>query len=82
MTTTITYLIVFAILFLFTGHFSISFNPFSISLPYWNRSVGLLLVIIGFMIYNIGERASGYKDGFDDAIKTFTELIEKKGEKK
>lgn len=48
---------------LFIGHISISIRPFSISLPYWHRSIGLVLIVVGFIIFNVGEYAKGYSDG-------------------
>ncbi|MDE6492469.1 MAG: hypothetical protein K2L37_04900 [Lactobacillus sp.] len=58
-------IVFFILLFLFAGHVSISFKPFSISLPYWHRAVGITLVVIGV---NIGEHKSGYKKGLDDGV--------------
>lgn len=52
----------FILMFLFLGHANISFKPFSISIPYWHRAVGITLVVIGVCVYNIGERFSGYKE--------------------
>lgn len=60
---------------LFVGHISISIRPFSISLPFWHRSVGLLLVIVGFILYNVGEHTSGYKKGWDNCIKAVENCI-------
>lgn len=51
---------------LFIGNLTISFKPFSISLPYWHRVVGVLLLCLGMSVYSIGERAKGYKDGLND----------------
>ena len=48
---------------LFIGHISISVKPFSISLPYWHRSIGLVLIVVGFLLFNIGEYTKGYADG-------------------
>lgn len=48
---------------LFLGHISISIRPFSLSLPYWHRSIGLVLIVVGFIIFNFGEYAKGYNDG-------------------
>lgn len=56
---------------LFLGHANISLKPFSISIPYWHRAVGITLVVIGVCVYNIGERFSGYKEGLKDG----TELV-------
>lgn len=60
--------VLFILMFLLFGHASISFKPFSISLPYWHRAVGITLVVIGVCVYNIGEHKSGYKKGLDDGV--------------
>lgn len=61
----------FILMLLFLGHANISLKPFSISIPYWHRAVGITLVVIGVCVYNIGERFSGYKEGLKDG----TELV-------
>ncbi len=65
-----TSIIILIVLFIFMllsfGQVSISFKPFSISLPYWHRAVGFLLVIVGLFVYNIGEHTAGYKKGLND----------------
>ncbi|NDV63890.1 hypothetical protein [Bacteroides sp. 224] len=66
---------------LFVGHFSISVKPFSISLPYWHRSIGVFFIIIGFYVYNIGERSKGYRDGLKDGCNTVLEMIMEKQKK-
>lgn len=68
-------IIILIVWLLFVGHISISMHPFSISLPYWHRSVGLLLVIAGFILYNVGEQTSGYKKGWNDCIKAVENCI-------
>jgi hypothetical protein len=78
-------LIIFALLLiallLYVGHLSITIKPFSVSLPYWYRSLGLLLLILSLVIYNVGEHVKGYqkglKDGSDIAIKTLLEKCDK-----
>lgn len=64
----ISVLLLFILMFLFFGQVSISFKPFSISLPYWHRAVGITLVVIGVCVYNIGEHSSGYKKGLNDGV--------------
>lgn len=68
----------FILLFLFAGQFSISFRPFSISLPYWHRAVGITLVVIGVCVYNIGEHTSGYKKGLKEGSEAVIKLLESK----
>lgn len=68
----------FILLFLFAGQVSISFKPFSISLPYWHRAVGIILVVIGVCVYNIGEYTSGYKKGLKAGSEVVIKLLESK----
>lgn len=67
---------------LFIGHASISTRPFSFSLPYWHRSVGALLITIGFAFLNIGEHSKGYADGLkkggDITIEALDSLLKSK----
>lgn len=72
------YIIIFIIIFFFITHTQITLKPFSISFPYWHRSVGLLLVFIGILIFNIGELASGYKKGYKDGMDKVIEYLNKK----
>ena len=67
---------------LLISQLTIQFKPFSISLPYWHRGVGLLLVILGFLVYNIGEHSKGYAEGltqgYELTIKTIKEMYKDK----
>ena len=74
---TLFYIIIFVIVFLFTANTQITFKPFSISLPYWYKPAGLLLVVIGIFVFGIGENMSEYKRGYKDGINKTIELIEK-----
>lgn len=65
-TSIIILIVLFIYMLLSFGQVSISFKPFSISIPYWHRAVGFVLVIIGMLVYNIGECAAGYKKGVKD----------------
>lgn len=56
-------IVIMIIWLLFVGNISISFKPFSFHFPFWHRSLGLFLIIIGVMIFNIGEHTKGYADG-------------------
>lgn len=56
-------IVIMIIWLLFVGNISISFKPFSFHLPFWHRSLGIFLAILGFLIYNIGEHMKGYSDG-------------------
>lgn len=69
---------IFIITMLFMGNTNISFKPFSISIPYWHRAVGVVLIVSGLMVYNIGEKASGYKKGLDDCLEIVLKTIKEK----
>jgi len=63
---------------LWVGDLTITFKPFSISLPGWYKPVGIILFVLAMAVYNIGEYAKGYKQGFDYGIKKCVEILEKK----
>ena len=56
-------IVIMIIWLLFVGNISISFKPFSFHFPFLHISLGLFLIIIGVMIFNIGEHTKGYADG-------------------
>lgn len=62
------FIAIFIIAVLFIGHFRLTFSPFSISLPYWHRALGVVLIVAGCLVYNIGEHMSGYKKGLDNGM--------------
>lgn len=63
---------------LWVGDLTITFKPFSISLPCWYKSVGILLFWLSMVVYTTGEHAKGYKQGFDDGVKKCIEILENK----
>lgn len=63
---------------LWVGDLTITFKPFSISLPGWHKALGILLFFLSMTVYNIGEYTRGYKQGFDDGIKECVEILKKK----
>lgn len=69
---------VFVLALLYIGHLHISIKPFSISLPFWHRSVGILLLVIGVYVFSIGEHVTGYKKGFDEGADKAIEILNKK----
>lgn len=77
-----TSIIILFVLFIFMllsfGQVSISFKPFSVSIPYWYRAVGFVLVIAGILIYNIGEHHAGYKKGLKDGVELVIKYSKKK----
>lgn len=62
------FLAIFIISALFIGHFRLTFSPFSVSFLYWHRTVGVILIVAGCLVYNIGEHISGYKKGLDKGV--------------
>lgn len=64
----ILFLAIFIISALLIGHFRLAFSPFSVSFPYWHRTVGVILIVAGCLVYNTGERVSGYKKGLDEGV--------------
>ena len=75
---TILFTIIFIIALLWVGDLTITFKPFSISLPGWYKPVGIILFVLAMAVYNIGEYAIGYNHGFDDGIKKCVEILKKK----
>ena len=62
------FLAIFIVSALFIGHLRLTFSPFSVSFLYWHRAVGVILIVAGCLVYNIGERVSGYKKGLDEGV--------------
>ena len=76
---TILFTIIFIIAILWVGDLTITFKPFSISLPGWHKALGIILFVFAMAVYNIGEYAKEYKHGFDHGIKECLEEIKGKG---
>lgn len=70
---TILFTIIFIIALLWVGDLTITFKPFSISLPGWYKPVGIILFVLSMAVYT-----KGYKHGFDDGIKECVEILKKK----
>ena len=75
---TILFTIIFIIALLWVGDLTITFKPFSISLPSWHKALGIILFVLAMAVYNIGEYAKGYKQGFDNGVKECVEILKKK----
>ena len=75
---TILFTAIFITCLLWVGDLTITFKPFSISLPSWYKALGILLFFLSMTVYNIGEYTRGYKQGFDDGIKECIEILKKK----
>ena len=74
------FLAIFIISALFIGHFRLTFSPFSVSLPYWHRTLGVVLIVVGCLVYNIGEHISGYKKGLEEGIEIVLKELKEKQE--
>lgn len=74
---TILFTAIFITCILWVGELTITFKPFSISLPGWYKVAGILLFWLSMVVYSTGEHARGYKQGFDDGIKKCIEILEK-----
>lgn len=72
------FLAIFIISALFIGHFRLTFSPFSVSFSYWHRAVGVILIVVGCLVYNIGEHMSGYQKGLDEGMEIVFERVKKK----
>ena len=72
------FLAIFIISAIFIGHFRLTFSPFSVSFPYWHRTVGVILIVVGCLVYNIGEHMSGYQKGLDEGMEIVFERVKKK----
>ena len=70
--------IIFVAALLYIGHLQVSIKPFSVSFPYWHRSLGVLLMIIGVYVFSIGEHISGYTKGLNDGADRVINLIKEK----
>ena len=56
---------------------AITLKPFSVSLPCWYKSVGILLFWLSMTIYVLGEHTKGYKEGFDTGIKQCIKILDR-----
>lgn len=72
---TIIIVIVAVLAFMYISGLQISFKPFGIQLPYWHRGLGLLLIVIGLILFNVGEYAAGYSKGLEKGIEITIDKI-------
>ena len=68
---TIIFTIICIIALLWVGDLTITFKPFSISLPGWHKALGIILFVFAMAVYNIG----------DDGVKECIEAIKGNGKK-
>lgn len=65
-------------IFCIVGKLEVTFNPFSISMPYWFRAVGWFLIWLGITLLTVGERNNAYKDGLEQGSKITIEIVKEK----
>lgn len=63
--------IILIVSFAYLGHLKIGFSPFSIALPYWYRSVAVLLMGIAIILYGYGEVAISRKQIIQEFMEYF-----------
>lgn len=72
-------ILVAIVIFLFISGLNISFeNGLKITLTYWWRGVGLLLILAGFYIYLGGEIYISYRKGMDKGAEIVEEVLKEK----
>ena len=59
------------------GELSISFKPFSISLPCWRSTLGTLLLFMSLSLIYVDVRYRGVKAGAEETINQLLELSRK-----
>lgn len=67
--------IVAVLAFMYISGLQISLKPFSIQLPYWYKGLGLFLIVIGFIMFNVGEYTKGYYNGIEKGIEITIDKI-------
>lgn len=72
--------IILLAIFCIVGEIKITFNPFSISMPCWYRSVGWFLIWFGAILLVVGEQNNAYKRGYEQGYKTTIKILEEKTE--
>ena len=59
-------IIILTLLLLFIGHTKLNLYPFKIEITYWRTSLGVLLLIIGFILVSADIELKNYKQGLKD----------------
>lgn len=62
----------------FIGHLEVSFSPFYIRLPMWNRVVAAMLLAAAIGIWSIGERRDAYSKGLKRGMEITLEQIKER----
>ena len=61
---------------LYIGGFSMSFSPFKISIPFWYKSVAIVLLVAAVALYTIGQYTEGYEKGLKRGQELVFEALE------
>lgn len=75
MRTTI-YIILSIVILLWLGGFTVTFKPFTVSLPDWHKPLAFLLLWLAMLAYTVGEYTKGYAEGFSNGVDRVIEEIE------
>jgi len=60
------------------GELTITFKPFSISMPGWYKAAGVFLYWLAMAVYSVGEYSKGYNDGFNKGENLCIDIITNK----
>ena len=84
MKTMLTIISIIAVLvwFGFLAGTTISFKPFSISMPNWMNMVGWVFLILAVIFLGLNERKKGYIEGYTEGSQYTIELVKKEFNKK
>lgn len=75
---TILFTIICIVSLSWVGDPTITFKPFSISLPGRHKALGILLSFPSMAVYAMGEYARGYGQGSDDGAGKCIEILKRK----
>lgn len=74
-------IVAFVIVAAFVGHMEINLSPFSIKLPMWHRVVCMILLLVTYILWNLGERQDDYSKGLQEGMRITLEQIKEKNGK-
>lgn len=76
------FIILLIVCLLWIGGLTVTFKPFSVSLPDWHKALGILLFWLSMLTYTVGEQTKGYKEGFDNGIRKCIEILKNDSQSK
>lgn len=74
-------IVAFVIVAAFVGHMEINLSPFSIKLPMWHRVVCMILLLVTYILWNLGKRQDAYSKGLQEGMRITLEQIKEKNGK-